>query len=62
MTVVPCPNCEAPLELPADDVGVTIECPDCGELWRIAENPPPLLVYAQETEEEPPPEVGEGRF
>ena len=51
MNVVACPNCTGIIEIEAGKGGV-VECLDCGELWVLASEVPPRLVYALEMEDE----------
>lgn len=51
MTVIACPTCTGLIEIDGG-IGALVECPDCGELWVFASERPPLLVYAQDREDE----------
>lgn len=50
--VVTCPICEGIIEIDAPQPGMLVDCPDCGEAYRIASRAPLQLVYAFDSEEE----------
>jgi DNA-directed RNA polymerase subunit RPC12/RpoP len=37
-----CDRCQAPLEFPADSIGLTARCPHCGEQTELLLAPPPV--------------------
>ena len=51
MSVIACPICEGLIEIEVGEGGV-VECLDCGELWVLASEAPPELVYALDMEDE----------
>lgn len=61
MVAVACPICESLFEIEDDALDTLVACPDCGEAWRVASLRPPLLVYAEDMDDEEAQEGEEER-
>lgn len=48
--IVPCPECEKPLEIAAPSFGQKVVCPHCGEVLMIV-SPEPLEIASVREEE-----------
>ncbi|GIW24769.1 hypothetical protein [Meiothermus sp.] len=56
LEVAKCPACEGLVEVVNPQVGLEVECPDCGEVLRVVSVQPLKLYYALEPDEEPLPD------
>jgi len=56
LEVAKCPVCEALVEVFRPQVGLEVECPECGEVLRVVRIHPLKLFYALQPDEEPLPE------
>lgn len=56
MHIALCPICKSMIELSKPALGSPVECPECGELFRVVKTDPLELYYQSSLEEEALPE------
>ncbi len=52
MVAVTCPICDNVIEVDEGALDAVVLCSECGEAWRVAAVRPPVLVYADELDDE----------